>query len=83
MACLDLRFSPRATRGVLVLYEKHGDVRNSLLSLIKLVAWQFRWYSEVSRCFRPRMFIEVADAVFSFPPTCSSPFGTSSRKRAR
>lgn len=46
-ACLGIRFSPRAMRGVLALYEKQGDVRLILGALIRLVTWQYRWYSEV------------------------------------
>lgn len=46
-ACLSMRFSPKAMRGVLALYEKHGDNRSTLGALIRLVAWQYRWYSEV------------------------------------
>lgn len=47
-ACLSMRFSPKAMRGVLGLYEKHGDHRGTLGAIIRLVAWQYRWYSEVS-----------------------------------
>jgi hypothetical protein len=47
-ACLGMRFSPKAMRGLLSFYERQGDFRNSLGALIRLVAWQFRWYSEVS-----------------------------------
>lgn len=46
--CLSIRFSPKAMRGVLKLYEKQGDTRGMLNALIRLVAWQYRWYSEVS-----------------------------------
>jgi hypothetical protein len=46
-ACLGIRFSPKAMRGVLKMYEKHGDVRLILGALIRLVTWQYRWYSEV------------------------------------
>lgn len=48
-ACLSMRFSPKAMKGVLGLYENTGDGRGTLGALIRLVAWQFRWYSEVSR----------------------------------
>jgi hypothetical protein len=50
-ACLSMRFSPKAMRGVLGLYEKHGDHRGTLGAIIRLVAWQYRWYSEVSGDF--------------------------------
>lgn len=45
--CLRVRFSPKAMRGVMGYYEKsarHGDV---LQAMIRLIAWQYRWYSEV------------------------------------
>jgi Chs5-Arf1p-binding protein BUD7/BCH1 len=47
-ACLSLRFSPKALKGVLGMYEEQGDVRLVLGALIRLVTWQYRWYSEVS-----------------------------------
>lgn len=47
-ACLGTRFSPKAMRGVLGLYERHSDGRGMLGALIRLIAWQYRWYSEVS-----------------------------------
>jgi tetratricopeptide (TPR) repeat protein len=47
-ACLSIRFSPKAMRGVLALYERNNDGRNMLGALIRLIAWQYRWYSEVS-----------------------------------
>jgi tetratricopeptide (TPR) repeat protein len=47
-ACLSIRFSPKAMRGVLGLYERNNDGRNMLGALIRLIAWQYRWYSEVS-----------------------------------
>ena len=49
-ACLSMRFSPKAMRGVLGMYEQHGDHRGTLGAIIRLVAWQYRWYSEVSDC---------------------------------
>ena len=45
--CLATRFSPKAMRGVLKLYEKRNDTRAMLGALIRLIAWQYRWYSEV------------------------------------
>nr|OQO27195.1 hypothetical protein B0A51_05079 [Rachicladosporium sp. CCFEE 5018] len=47
-ACLSMRFSPKAMRGVLRLYERHADNRGVLGALIRLIAWQYRWYSEFS-----------------------------------
>ena len=48
-SCLGMRFSPKAMRGILSLYEKQNDSRGVVGALIRLIAWQFRWYSEVSR----------------------------------
>ncbi|KAI9808939.1 MAG: hypothetical protein M1827_007113 [Pycnora praestabilis] len=64
-ACLTIRFSPKAMKGVLKLYEKEGDVRKSLESLIRLIAWQYRWYSEFSPAllFTIRKLIEEEGAV--------------------
>jgi hypothetical protein len=45
--CLSVRFSPKAMKGILELYEKQGDTRSMLNALIRLTAWQYRWYSEV------------------------------------
>ncbi|KAL1978371.1 hypothetical protein VTN31DRAFT_1230 [Thermomyces dupontii] len=46
--CLSIRFSPKAMRGILRMYEKQGDTRGMLNALIRLIAWQYRWYSEFS-----------------------------------
>ena len=47
-ACLSMRFSPKAMKGVLKMYEKQGEVRYIVNALIRLICWQYRWYSEVS-----------------------------------
>ena len=49
--CLRVRFSPKAMKGVLKMYEGQGRVNEILQSLIRLIAWQYRWYSEVSEIF--------------------------------
>lgn len=46
-ATLKIRFSPRALRGILLDQEKRKDSLAALNSIIKLTAWQYRWYSEV------------------------------------
>jgi Chs5-Arf1p-binding protein BUD7/BCH1 len=46
--CLNIRFSPKAMKGMLKMYEKKSDTRNTLACLIRLITWQYRWYSEVS-----------------------------------
>lgn len=45
--CLAIRFSPKAMKGILKMYERQGDTRGMLSALIRLIAWQYRWYSEV------------------------------------
>lgn len=47
-ACLNIKFSPKAMRGMLKLYEQQGNIRMMLGALIRLVCWQYRWYSEFS-----------------------------------
>ncbi|CAI7661000.1 unnamed protein product [Penicillium bialowiezense] len=64
-SCLALRFSPKAMRGVLKLYEQRNDTRGMLGALIRLIAWQYRWYSEFSPelLFMVRKLIEDEGAV--------------------
>lgn len=47
--CLSIRFSPKALKGILKLYEREGDTRAILGAVIRLIAWQYRWYSEVKK----------------------------------
>ncbi|KAK5169574.1 bud site selection protein [Saxophila tyrrhenica] len=47
-SCLSMRFSPKAMRGLLGMYERQAEARGTVAALIRLVAWQFRWYSEFS-----------------------------------
>ncbi|PLB53204.1 chaps-domain-containing protein [Aspergillus steynii IBT 23096] len=63
--CLAIRFSPKAMRGLLKLYEKRNDTRGMLGALIRLIAWQYRWYSEFSPnlLFLIRKLIEDEGAV--------------------
>ncbi|KAK4541189.1 hypothetical protein LTR36_008263 [Oleoguttula mirabilis] len=64
-SCLSMRFSPKAMKGVLGLYERTGDGRMVLGALIRLVAWQYRWYSEFSPelLYAMRRLIEEEGAV--------------------
>ncbi|CAG7923721.1 unnamed protein product [Penicillium olsonii] len=64
-SCLATRFSPKAMRGVLKLYEQRNDTRAMLGALIRLIAWQYRWYSEFSPelLFMVRKLIEDEGAV--------------------
>ena len=45
--CLRVRFSPKAMRGVMGWYESQGRYGDVLQAMIRLIAWQYRWYSEV------------------------------------
>jgi tetratricopeptide (TPR) repeat protein len=47
-ACLSLRFSPKALAGILRVFEKTKSTREAVASVIRLVTWQYRWYSEFS-----------------------------------
>lgn len=47
-ACLEQRFSPKAMKAVLALHEREGDVKLMLAAIIRLVNYQYRWYSEVN-----------------------------------
>jgi tetratricopeptide (TPR) repeat protein len=49
--CLSVKFSPKAMKGVLKMYERKGDTRGILNALIRLIAWQYKWYSEVCYYF--------------------------------
>lgn len=48
--CLSIRFSARALKGLLAFQEKQKDNRATLNSIIRLTAWNYRWYSEVKYC---------------------------------
>ncbi|KAB8230511.1 hypothetical protein ETB97_012499 [Aspergillus alliaceus] len=63
--CLAIRFSPKAMRGILKLYESKNDTRGMLGALIRLIAWQYRWYSEFSPdlLYLIRKLIEEEGAV--------------------
>ncbi|GES61898.1 clathrin-coated vesicle protein [Aspergillus terreus] len=63
--CLSIRFSPKAMRGILKMHENRNDTRQMLSSLIRLIAWQYRWYSEFSPelLYLIRKLIEEEGAV--------------------
>ncbi|KAK7995276.1 hypothetical protein PG990_014049 [Apiospora arundinis] len=64
-ACLAQRFSPKALSGILRVYEKTKNTREIVASLIRLVTWQYRWYSEFSPdlLYTIRTLIEDEGAV--------------------
>jgi tetratricopeptide (TPR) repeat protein len=61
--CLQIRFSPKAMKGVLkygFVGEDRGKTRDACAALIRLVTWQYRWYSEVRLLFLlPQLMICV------------------------
>lgn len=63
--CLAIRFSPKAMRGLLKMYEKRNDTRGMLGALIRLIAWQYRWYSEVCISVIPGLFTVLTLVQFS------------------
>jgi hypothetical protein len=50
-SCLRIRFSPKAMRAVVKMWEREKKSDNILQGMIRLIAWQYRWYSEVSLFF--------------------------------
>ncbi|OCL03732.1 chaps-domain-containing protein [Glonium stellatum] len=64
-SCLSIRFSPKAMKGVLKLSEMRHNVRDVCGALIRLVTWQYRWYSEFSPAllYTIRKLIEEEGAV--------------------
>ncbi|KAH4130148.1 hypothetical protein HBH47_025030 [Parastagonospora nodorum] len=67
-SCLQIRFSPKAMKGVLkygFVGEDRGKTRDACAALIRLVTWQYRWYSEFSPSllYTIRKFIEEEGAV--------------------
>ncbi len=47
-ACLSIRFSPKALTGILRVLEQSKNTRDTVAAVIRLVTWQYRWYSEFS-----------------------------------
>ncbi|KAI0509288.1 chaps-domain-containing protein [Xylaria bambusicola] len=47
-ACLAARFSPKALSGILRAFQKEKNIDDTVRAVIRLVTWQYRWYSEFS-----------------------------------
>ncbi|KAH8801747.1 Chs5p-Arf1p-binding proteins-domain-containing protein [Xylogone sp. PMI_703] len=64
-ACLAIRFSPKALTGILHEFEKTKSTREIVAATIRLVTWQYRWYSEFSPelLYTIRTLIEDEGAV--------------------
>lgn len=69
--CLGIRFSPKAMRGVLQAWQKDGDLRGVIGATIRLICWQYRWYSEVRSL--QNSFAEPADHLYSSHHTSFRP----------
>jgi hypothetical protein len=63
--CLSIRFSPKALAGILAGFEKEKNTRETIAAMIRLVTWQYRWYSEFSPelLYTIRTLIEDEGAV--------------------
>jgi hypothetical protein len=83
-ACLAMRFSPKALKGILSMHERAGNARAMLASLIRLISWQYRWYSEVRNAYIPASatIINSPPHEYSFLQPSSFPSASSSRKKA-
>ncbi|KAI1007166.1 Uncharacterized protein K3495_g1055 [Podosphaera aphanis] len=64
-ACLSIRFSPKALKGIFPGFETEKNARDIVASIIRLITWQYRWYSEFSPelLFIVRTLIEDEGAV--------------------
>ncbi|KAI0098254.1 chaps-domain-containing protein [Nemania sp. FL0031] len=64
-ACLAARFSPKALSGILRVFRKQKNTRDTVAAVIRLVTWQYRWYSEFSPelLHTVRVLIEEEGAV--------------------
>ncbi|KAK3989336.1 Bud site selection protein 7 [Cladorrhinum sp. PSN332] len=63
--CLATRFSPKALSGILKAFEREKLTKDAVAATIRLVTWQYRWYSEFSPelLHTIRMLIEDEGAV--------------------
>jgi len=78
--CLRVRFSPKAMKGVMAWYEKQGKYGDVLQAIIRLIAWQYRWYSEV--CDKAQdVWRTSSNTQTSSRPTFSGPCASLSRMR--
>lgn len=57
--CLSIRFSPKALTGILKDFEKDKNTRETIASVIRLVTWQYRWYSE----FSPELLLTIRTLI--------------------
>jgi hypothetical protein len=57
--CLSIRFSPKALTGILADFEKEKNTRETIASVIRLITWQYRWYSE----FSPELLLTIRTLI--------------------
>ena len=57
--CLAIRFSPKALTGLLADFEKHKNTRETIASVVRLITWQYRWYSE----FSPELLLAIRTLI--------------------
>jgi len=84
--CLATRFSPRAMKGVMGTWTREGDIRSSVGALIRLICWQYRWYSEVCHVKRSTLIttkIHANTTIYSSHQHSSRPSASSSRTKAQ
>ena len=59
-ACLAQRFSPKSLAGILrALQANKGNTRDTVAAVIRLVTWQYRWYSE----FSPELLLTIRSLI--------------------
>jgi hypothetical protein len=58
-ACLNIRFSPKALKGIVGEFEKEKNTRETIAAVIRLVTWQYRWYSE----FSPELLLTIRTLI--------------------
>jgi len=74
-SCLRIRFSAKAMKAVVAMWEQQKKNRNVIQGVIRLVAWQHRWYSQVSSRAHPAPMCPDNRLI----PPCSSPRRCSKR----
>ena len=78
--CLATKFSPKAMKGVLTNWQREGDIRSTVGAMIRLICWQYRWYSEVGT-LNSRSIMRLADYLYSFHQLCSRLYAVLSRMK--
>ena len=69
-SCLRVRFSPKAMKAVVKLWEDEKRSENVLQGMIRLIAWQYRWYSEVNVANKSMDLEYLANTMRSFHQHC-------------